>query len=108
LSAFSTSRGPWTCCAGRSRAIGSPTHTPSSAPRAPAAASAVLVPADAVRTDGAVFVYADGKVERRSVTPGQSVGAEREVLKGLRAGERVVVAPPLSLKDGASVRVAEK
>src|SRR5439155_3948344 len=74
----------------------------------PAVASGVLVPVDAVRSDGSVFVYVDGKVERRSVTPGQTVGAEREITKGLRAGERVVVAPPPSLKDGAAVRVVEK
>src|SRR5213078_1466414 len=61
--------------------------------RAPVAAG-VLVPADAVRGDGTVFVYADGRVARRTVTPGQTVGTEREILKGLRAGERVVVAPP--------------
>ena len=75
--------------------------------RAPVAAG-VLVPADAVRGDGTVFVYADGRVARRTVTPGQTVGTEREILKGLRAGERVVVAPPPSLKDGAAVRVADK
>ena len=75
--------------------------------RAPVAAG-VLVPADAVRGDGTVFVYADGRVARRTVTPGQTVGTEREILKGLRAGERVVVAPPASLKDGAAVRVADK
>ena len=80
---------------------------PSAAPAAPVA-QGVLVPADAVRSDGTVFVYADGKVQRRSVTPGQAAGAEREILKGVRAGERVVVAPPPSLKDGAAVRVAEK
>ena len=75
-------------------------------PRAPVA-SGVLVPADAVRGD-AVFVYANGRVERRSVTPGQAAGADREIVKGLRAAERVVVAPPPSLKDGAAVRVADK
>src|SRR2546423_5343843 len=75
--------------------------------RAPVAAG-VLVPADAVRGDGTVFVYADGRVARRTVTTGQTVGTEREILKGLRAGERVVVAPPASLKDGAAVRVADK
>jgi len=79
----------------------------STTPAAPVA-SGVLVPVDAVRSDGSVFVYVDGKVERRSVTPGQTVGAEREITKGLRAGERVVVAPPPSLKDGAAVRVVEK
>jgi RND family efflux transporter MFP subunit len=79
------------------------------AARAPVRA-AVLVPADAVRaegTAGVVFVHAGDRVERRSVTLGQAAGAEREVLTGLQAGERVVVAPPPSLKDGARVRVAE-
>jgi hypothetical protein len=36
------------------------------------------------------------------------MGTEREIVKGLRAGERVVIAPPPSLKDGAAVRVADK
>jgi RND family efflux transporter MFP subunit len=77
--------------------------------RAPAAAT-VLVPAEAVRAEGSggwVFVHAGERVERRSVTLGQAVGAEREVLTGLKPGERVVVAPPASLKDGDAVRVAE-
>jgi RND family efflux transporter MFP subunit len=73
-------------------------------------APTVLVPADAVRGEGAaavVFVHAGDRVERRGVTLGAARGAEREILAGLRAGERVVVAPPPSLKDGATVRVAE-
>ncbi len=76
----------------------------------PAAAPAVLVPAEAVRGEGAaaaVFVYAVERVERRGVTLGQAIGAEREIVSGLRAGERVVVAPPAMLKDGDAVRVAE-
>jgi len=36
------------------------------------------------------------------------IGTEREIVKGLRAGERVVLAPPPSLRDGAKVRVADK
>src|SRR5262245_57526700 len=60
----------------------------------------VLVPAEAVRPDsgqangaqgGVVFVYAEGKVELRRVTLGQGLGGERQVLSGLRAGERVVL-----------------
>ena len=77
--------------------------------RGPARAG-VLVPADAVRAEGGaavVFVVARDRVERRSVTPGRTVGAEREVLTGLEAGERVVIAPPPSLEDGDTVRVAE-
>ena len=80
-------------------------------PAAPApVAAAVLVPAEAVRGEGAegvVFVVADGKATRRSVTLGKTVGTEREVLTGVKAGERVVVSPPPSLADGATVKVAE-
>jgi multidrug efflux pump subunit AcrA (membrane-fusion protein) len=70
----------------------------------------VLVPADAVRGDGtaaAVFVYADGRVERRTVTLGRTIGGNREVLTGVRDGERVVLSPPASLDHGARVRLAE-
>jgi multidrug efflux pump subunit AcrA (membrane-fusion protein) len=54
-----------------------------------------------------VFVHAGERVERRAVTVGQTVGADREILAGLRHGERVVVAPPPGLEDGDAVRVAE-
>jgi RND family efflux transporter MFP subunit len=77
---------------------------------APPPAPAVLIPADAVRGEGAaavVFVLASDRVERRGVTLGQTIGAEREIVAGLRAGERVVIAPPPSLKDGDAVRVSE-
>jgi RND family efflux transporter MFP subunit len=77
----------------------------------PAPVPAVLVPAEAVRGEGTsavVFVYGGERVERRGVTLGQAVGTEREIVRGLRAGERVVVAPAPTLKDGDAVRVAEK
>jgi RND family efflux transporter MFP subunit len=72
--------------------------------------SGVLVPAEAVRADGAlgvVFVYADGKVERRSVTLGQTVGGLRQVQSGLHDGERVVLSPTESLKDGHAVKLVD-
>jgi RND family efflux transporter MFP subunit len=72
--------------------------------------SGVLVPTESVRADGTmgvVFVYADGKVERRSVTLGQTVGALQQVQSGLRDGERVVLSPPESLADGHAVKLAE-
>jgi len=80
-----------------------------SAPSAPA--GSVLVPAETVRGEGAaavVFVYVDGKVERRPVTLGRTTGGNREILSGVRPGERVVVAPPASLENGARVRLADK
>src|SRR5687767_5768101 len=79
------------------------------ASRAPAT-SLVLVPAEAVRADGggsAVLVVADGRVSHRSVTAGKTIGTNREILTGLKAGERVVVSPPPSLGDGDAVRVAQ-
>lgn len=78
---------------------------------APAAEPAVLVPAEAVRAEGStgtVFVYAGGRVARRSVTLGQTVGGDREVVGGLAPGERVVVSPPPSLADGDAVTPAEE
>jgi RND family efflux transporter MFP subunit len=82
-------------------------------PQAPARAPAraVLIPADAVRAEGdggVVFVITDGRAARRTVTLGATVGTDREVQDGLKPGERVVIAPPASLADGAAVRVAEK
>jgi RND family efflux transporter MFP subunit len=82
---------------------------PKPAASAPTAAG-VLVPAEAVRAEGAggvVFVIAGERVARRTVTLGRTIGGEREVLSGLSAGERVVIAPPPSLADGAAVRVAD-
>jgi RND family efflux transporter MFP subunit len=70
----------------------------------------VLVPAEAVRADdatGVVFVYAQGKVERRSVTLGETLGSLRQVLSGLRGGERVVLSPPASLQDGDAVKLGD-
>jgi RND family efflux transporter MFP subunit len=72
--------------------------------------SGVLVPPEAVRADGTeglVFVYANGKVERRSVTLGETISGHRQVLSGLRDGERVVLSPPESLEDGQAVKLTD-
>jgi len=75
-------------------------------------AAGVLVPADAVKpegADGVVFVVTDGKkVERRRVTLGPDLAGQRRVVSGLREGERVVLAPPPGLADGQAVRLGEK
>jgi RND family efflux transporter MFP subunit len=80
---------------------------PESASQAPA--RGVLVPADAVRADGGrgtVFVYANGRVQRRAVGLGKTIGTERQVLTGLAEGDQVVLSPPASLGDGDAVRLA--
>jgi RND family efflux transporter MFP subunit len=82
---------------------------PAASKPAPAPAG-VLVPVEAIREEGgagAVFAYAGDRVERRRVTLGQNLGANRQVLSGLREGERVVLSPPPSLKDGDAVKLAD-
>ena len=99
---------------------------------APTAATATVVPVEAVRTEsgkggsqggkggsqggtpgagggkGVVFVFTGDRVQRRAVTLGPETGGQRQILDGLRAGERVVLSPPPSLDDGDAVKVAER
>jgi hypothetical protein len=85
---------------------------------AAAPAAATVVPAEAVRADGGkpgaqggkgvVFVFTGDRVQRRAVTLGPETSGQRQVLEGLRAGERVVLSPPPSLDDGDLVKVADK
>jgi RND family efflux transporter MFP subunit len=67
----------------------------------------LLVPVAAVRSQEGtevVFVLRDGGVERRAVSLGGAAGDRREVLAGLRDGDRVVLDPPPTLEDGDPVR----
>ena len=68
----------------------------------------LVIPRDAMRRVGgkdAVFVMANGHVERRAVRFGAASGNEIEVVSGLAAGEIVVVEGPDTLADGDSVLV---
>jgi RND family efflux transporter MFP subunit len=80
---------------------------PRGAMPSPRPAAGVVVPADAVRADGTVFVVTDGKASRRDVTLVKTSGGQREITAGVSAGERVVLSPPPGLSDGAAVRLAE-
>ncbi len=71
-------------------------------------AAAVIVPKAALRSaDGhqIVFVLTEDRVERRAVRVGLENGDQVEVTSGVRAGERVVVDGPPTLKDGDKVKV---
>jgi RND family efflux transporter MFP subunit len=78
-------------------------------PSTPASASGrVVVPRTAVREDGgtaAVFVYREGRVERRAVRLGQARGHEQEVIAGLTDGEQVVVTAVNELRDGQRAQI---
>jgi RND family efflux transporter MFP subunit len=53
-----------------------------------------------------VFVVVDGTAQQRIVKPApQDVGSMKLLREGVQAGERVVVSPPPTLRDGAPVRV---
>lgn len=72
-------------------------------------ADAVTVPAAAVQqgTQGP-FVYVvdkDGMARRREITPGPSDGERTQVLRGVRAGERVVLEGFDRVKDGEKVDI---
>jgi RND family efflux transporter MFP subunit len=67
----------------------------------------VLVPRAAVHMEGgspAVFVYHDGRVERRAARLGLVRGDEQEVIAGLSNGEQVVTIGLGELRDGQHVQ----
>ncbi len=83
-------------------------------PKAPLATQApegVLVPAAAVvQRDGhsVVFVVDAGKALQRAVTPAaQNIGAMKLLPDAVKAGDRVVLSAPKTLRDGANVTVEE-
>jgi len=69
--------------------------------------TAIRVPATAVR-DGVVFVVENGKARKVTVAIEKlSGGSEVEVRSGLIGGEDLIVSPPDTLQDGASVKATE-
>lgn len=70
---------------------------------------AVVVPEEAVVPRGGenfVFVVADGTAELREVALGERAPGRVEVVSGLAAGERVVVAGQQKIQDGSPVEAA--
>ena len=75
---------------------------------APAARPVALVPKSAVRRDGGAtfaFVVTQNTVARRAIQTAGADGDRVEVTAGLSAGERVVVAAPPALAEGAIITV---
>ncbi len=71
----------------------------------------VRVPDGAVvQRDGASVAFVlgdDNRVQQRSVQAGQAMGKDRQLLKGVSAGEAVVLSPPDALHDGSKVQQKE-
>lgn len=73
----------------------------------PALTPAILVPVDAVQTAAGtsrVYVVADGHVEERIVTVGQTIDRLVELTSGVKAGEKVATENVDKLADGSAVR----
>jgi RND family efflux transporter MFP subunit len=71
-------------------------------------AAKAVIPREAARMhDGqsVVFLFRDGRVERRAVSLGTETGGEVEVTAGLAPGDRVVIGGPADLRDGRRVKV---
>ena len=76
-------------------------------PSAAAPQARVQIPQAAVHKDGAtpyVYVYDDGRAERRAVKLGAATGSDIEVLAGVRGDEKVIVQSDKPLSDGARVQ----
>jgi HlyD family secretion protein len=71
--------------------------------------NAVKVPVSALFRDGgewAVFIVAGGKAALRAVQLGRRGGMEAVVEKGLQPGEKVIVHPGDTLREGRRIKVA--
>ena len=75
------------------------------------AEDAVVIPDAAIvttpRGDKVIYVVKDGKASMRKVTIGLEQGKQVQVTDGIQAGEMVVIAGNLNLKDGAEVRLGK-
>lgn len=68
----------------------------------------IKVPVSALFRDGdqwAAFIVANGKAARRMVQPGRRGGLEAVVEKGLQPGEKVIVHPGDTIRDGRRVKI---
>ncbi len=73
-------------------------------PKGPTGGASVLVPQGAVRNENGssvVYVFREGRVERRAVRVGGTHGSDQEILAGLVGGDQVVVSGFEGLHDGA-------
>jgi RND family efflux transporter MFP subunit len=68
----------------------------------------VVIPKSAVREEGgqqAVFLYKDGRLERRAIRLGGARGDDQVVLAGVSEGDQVVVGGAEGLHDGSRVGI---
>ena len=75
---------------------------------AEAGAPKALVPSEAVRQENGkpvVYLVRDGRLERRTVSLGATLGNGVEISAGISVGDRVVVMGPMELRDGQTAEI---
>ncbi len=78
--------------------------------KAEAPAATIFVSRDAIRTDSEgtfVWIIRNDAVQRRAITTGPSSGARQQVVAGLGAGDRIVVAAEAELTPGQGIRISQ-
>src|ERR1700730_18482690 len=68
----------------------------------------LLVPAEAIifnRNGMQVAVVSNGKAELRKVNVKRDLGTRVEVDTGIKAGDQVIINPPVTLVDGSMVQI---
>lgn len=73
-------------------------------------ANAIYLPKDALHENQGstvVYVFKDGKAERRAVRTGRANGDNQAVIAGLTDGDQVIVKGPADLHDGQNVAVKQ-
>jgi hypothetical protein len=67
-----------------------------------------VVPADALifnRNGMQVAIFSNGRAEIRKVRIKRDLGTQVEVDSGIKAGDRLILNPPVTLVDGSKVQV---
>ena len=75
-----------------------------------AAKPAIFLPKDALHnSDGStvVYVFNNGKAERKAVRAGGTRGDQQEIIAGINDGDQVIVKGPADLHDGQSVTIKQ-
>lgn len=70
-----------------------------------------VVPPSALLSRGGkttVFVVREKRAIETAVTVGEQLGDMTEILSGVTSGDTVVLKPPVKMKDGVRIRIAEK
>jgi RND family efflux transporter MFP subunit len=74
----------------------------------PREAPSLMVPADALifnRNGMQVAIFSNGRAEIRKVRIKRDLGTQVEVDSGIKAGDRLILNPPVTLVDGSKVQV---